>query len=68
MSTQGDWVQEKIIDDVEKTEIQIRKSETLNSAKLQIHYDAPSEIKEIFIGKRTIDFSWQRFTQLFILW
>lgn len=56
---QRDWVQEKIIDYIEKTEIQTRKSETLNPAKLQIHCDISNEIKEILIGKRTIDFSWQ---------
>lgn len=49
--THRDWVQEKIIDDVEKTEIQTKKLETLNPAKLQIHYDTSSEIKEILIGK-----------------
>lgn len=52
MSTQTDWVQENVSEDVQKTEIQTRKLEGLNPAKLRIPYDTSNEVEGILIEKK----------------
>lgn len=46
------WVPEKVSEDVQKTEIQLRKSEKLSCAKWQISWGTSCEVKGILTGKK----------------